>query len=325
MDNSRTEVLDRQIVYIGFRQGDYAQDGSYVGYQQGDYRVMTVGTDSLVSTTEASADLTWRQGFSFLGRERIWGAWNAFTRATVRSRSRLEDLNRLLRFAPGTVFDERQTVLGEFSLRQEINLLRHLPAWDLRLRLDLDQALDRQYALHPENRLRRLQQGNLAYNLSRRTTLRWRARRTAEERRTEEDPYSANRSYESVTTSHDLEWQYRPDARQTATVGADLAERRDTVSGVAQSERGVHLSLRRSLRRDLSLLADSRYADVDSREPSGTVRPFFYPHDGTNIETNLRLSWEATGNISASLVYFGRRQGERGWQHDVRLESTARF
>ena len=29
--------------------------------------------------------------------------------------------------------------------------------------------------------------------------------------------------------------------------------------------------------------------------------------------------------MTFSLSYFGRRPGQRGWQHDVRLESTARF
>ena len=35
VDNSRTEVLGRQIIYVGERQGDYDQSGRFVGRGQG--------------------------------------------------------------------------------------------------------------------------------------------------------------------------------------------------------------------------------------------------------------------------------------------------
>jgi len=64
---------------------------------------------------------------------------------------------------------------------------------------------------------------------------------------------------------------------------------------------------------------------VASEGPAGAQRPYFFPYPGANREAGVRLAWDPSPQLSVSGVYFGRRQGERGWQHDVRIESTARF
>jgi hypothetical protein len=325
VDNSRTEVMDRQIVYIGERQGDYNQVGEFVGYQLGDFQVVTVGTDSLVATTEAVADLNWRQDFGFLGRDRAWGAWNSLSRVSVRSRSLLSDTSRLMRFAEGTLFDPVNTVLGEFGWRQEFNLLRHLRSWDLRLVSDMNQSLDRQYALHPESKLRRVYQVQVSRNIGVRTTLRWRFNRTSDRRRTEEADYSANRPFDTVDLMNQLEWQYRASRSSSFSLSVIHDRREDTVSAVEQDEIGARLNLRQRVHQKLSLLVDAAVSDVNNRAQGSGVQPFFFPYPGTNVENNLRLSWESTEMITTSLIYGGRRQGERGWQHDFRLEATARF
>lgn len=53
-----------------YEQGDYDQDGTFVGYDLGDFDVVTVGTDSLVATTEVSADFSCRRQLSRLGKDR---------------------------------------------------------------------------------------------------------------------------------------------------------------------------------------------------------------------------------------------------------------
>ena len=325
VDNSRTEVLDRQVVYVGERLGDYNQNGDFVGHDLGDFNVVTAGTDSLVATTEVSADFTWRQDFAFLGRGTAWGSWQTFTRATARSRSRTDDVGRLLRFAPGTVFDEEDSVLGEVSLRQEATFLRHLPRWDLRLLYDYDQALDRQYATHPERRLRHRSQFTLAWNPSPRSSLRGRSQRGDEERLTQEGTFSANRSYRTVTWRQELEWSLRPGAGNQLSVAADVIRREDAVSGVNQREYGLKPAARVRLEQRWSGQADLRWSHVASDEPPGTLRPFFFAEPGANVEATARLNWEQSSLMTVTLAYFGRRLGERGWQHDVRLESTARF
>ena len=325
IDNSRTEVLDRQVVYIGERLGDYNQNGDFVGHNLGDFNVVTVGTDSLVATTEVTADLTWRQDFGFLGRRTPWGSWQTFTRVTARSRSRTDDVGRLLRFAEGTIFDEEDAVLGEVALRQEGTFLRHLSRWDLRLLYDYDQALDRQYATHPERRLRHQSQATLSWNPTQRSSLRGRTRRTDEERFTQEEAYSSNRSYAAVTWRHELEWSVRPGTGNLMAVAVDAISRHDAVSGVRQSEFGIKPSARLRLEQRWSGQADLRWSRVVSDEPAGALRPFFFAEPGANVEATARLSWEQSSLMTVTLAYFGRRPGERGWQHDVRLESTARF
>ncbi len=325
VDNSRTEVLDRQVVYVGERAGDYNQNGDYVGRQLGDFDVVTVGTDSLVATTEVVADLTWRQDFGFLGRDRVWGGWTSFTRVSVKGRSRTDDAGRLLRLAESAVFDEQDTVLGEVSLRQEATLLRHLSTWDLRLVHEMDQALDRQYAAHPERRLRHRTQAALSWTPSARTSLRARSRLGDESRDTREEGLSANRSYAVDSWRHELEWSLQPGPGNRVAAAVDAQWREDAISGVVQREYGLKPSARWRLRERWSGLAELRWSTVDSDEPDGALRPYFFAEPGGNVEASARLNWEPSDLMTVSLVYFGRRLGERGWSHDVRMESTARF
>jgi hypothetical protein len=319
------EVLDRQVVYVGLRSGDYDGNGDFVGQSRGDYNVVTVGTDSLVATTEARADLIWRQDFARLGRDRLWGAWQSFTRLTVRGRSTTEEVGELLRFSRDALFDPATTVLGEFNLRQEVILLRHLKAWDLRLRQDFDEALDRQYAAHPENRLRRHSQGTLAFNPGPRTSWRVRLQRTDESRATRESSLGGNGSYASLTDRQELAWILRADGGTQVTLAVDHATRADAVSGIAQTEWGLQPQARARLADRWSLTTDLRWSDVAETAPPAAIRPFFYPYAGGNAETSVRLDWKPSQTLGVACSWFGRRLGERGWQHDLRLESTARF
>jgi len=326
VDNSRTEVLDRQVVYVGLQQGDYNQAGDFVGLNQGDFNVVTVGTDSLVATTEVTADLTWRQDFGFLGREGLWGAWSTFTRLSARGRSRTEDVGGLLRLERDRLLDVADGVLGELSLRQEVVLLKHLRAWDLRLGVDYDQVLDRQYAAHPERRLRRKQELQLTHNPTPLLSLRWRDRRETDARRTEESSFSSNRSYDTVVWRHEVEATLRPSPGNQYGLAVDRLDRDDAVTGVRQTEWGLKPSARWRLARTWTGQADVRWSRVTSEEPAGALRPFFFAYPGANVDMTSRVSWEPSASMSVSLSHASRRLGtERGWRHDVRLESTARF
>ncbi len=325
VDSSRSEVLDRQILFVGLRQGDYDQSGAFVGYDLGDFDVVTVGTDSLIATTEVSADLSWRQDFAVLGKDRVWGAWQSVTRATVRGRSRTDDVGGLMRLAPARILDEQDTVLGEISLRQELWLLRHLRRWDLRGRFEFDEGLDRQYATHPEERLRRLHQGTLTFNVDERTSLRLRATRTDETRANREQAVAGNRPYDSLTTGWEVEGSRRPSPGNELVIALDRAERRDLVSGVRQRDWGLKPQARLRFERRWTGYSELRWSWVEADEPPGALRPYFYPYPGGNVEAAARLAWTPSATLTLTAGYFGRRLGERGWQHDVRLESTARF
>lgn len=325
IDNSRAEVMDRQIVFVGDREGDYNQNGDFVGLLQGDFNVVTVGTDSLVATTEVSSDLLWKQNFAFLGKDKFYGAWSTTTHVKARSRSLSNDMSRLLTFNPETLFDPEESVLGEVSWRQDMVLLKHSRRWDMRLKHEFNKALDKQYATHPEHRLRRNAGLILSCNISQVSSLRASSKRIFEQRTTEESGYSSNRSYYSTTASQSLEWNYRPGGGQNYAIAMDYVERDDAVSGVSQTEYGLEPKARFRLKSKWSGLAEFRISEVASDEPAGSLRPYFYPVNGNNNEVTLRIAWEPTDNITISLVHFGRKRGDRGWQHDFRMESTARF
>jgi hypothetical protein len=325
IDNSRAEVMDRQVVFVGDHEGDYNQTGDFVGLHQGDFNVVTVGTDSLVATTEVSTDLLWKQNFAFLGKDKFYGAWSTTTHVKARSRSLSNDMARLLTFNPETLFDPEESVLGDITWRQDMVLLKHSRRWDMRLKHEFNKALDKQYATHPEHRLRRNADLILSCNISQVSSLRASSKRIFEQRTTEESGYSSNRSYDSITASQALEWNYRPGGGQNYAIAMDYVERDDTVSGVSQTEYGLEPKARFRLKSKWSGLAEFRISEVTSEEPPGSLRPYFYPVNGNNNEVTLRIAWEPTDNITISLVHFGRKRGDRGWQHDFRMESTARF
>jgi hypothetical protein len=325
IDNSRAEVMDRQIVYLGFREGDYNQNGDFVGLNLGDYNVVTVGTDSLVATTEVSADLLWKQRFDFLGKDKFYSAWSTTTHLKARCRSLSNDMSRLLVLNPETLFDPEESVLGEVNWRQDTLFLKHLRRWDMRLLHEFTQALDKQYATHPEQRIRRNDGLIISCNISAVSSVRTHSKRNYEKRTTTEPGYSSNRSYDSLTSGQTLEWTYRPGGGQNYSFAVDYIVRDDAVSEVSQTEFGIEPKARFQLRSKWSGLAEFRVSEVSSKEPAGSLRPYFYPEDGNNNEITLRLIWEPTNSLSLSVSHFGRKRGDRGWQHDFRMESTARF
>lgn len=325
VDNSRAEVLDRQVVFVGTRLGDYNQDGLFVGIRQGDYSVVYAGTDSLVSTTEVSGDLTWRQDVAPLGRDRKWARASTLTHLTARGRSRETDVGRLLRLAPDALFDPEQAVLGEVAWQQDLNLLQGWRAVDLRLRWDYAQTRDRQYAAHPEDRIRRGWQTTFTRNLSETTTLQLRAADQQEERLTRAGLAGNESSYDADSWTWEAEWSARPGAGNRLALGAELIRRRDAVSGVAQDEWALRPSARWRLGPRWSGNLELRWASVESDEPDGVARPYFFPYPGANRDVTARAAWDPTPQLSVSASWYGRQRGEGGWQHDVRVESTARF
>ncbi|MFO7652521.1 MAG: hypothetical protein R6X25_01750 [Candidatus Krumholzibacteriia bacterium] len=324
VDNSRAEVLGREIIFVGEGQGDYDAAGDFVGRGQGDFNVVTAGTDSLVATTRVAADLTWTQGFGFLGQERIWGAWTATTRAAVEARSTADEVAPLLRLSRGALFAE-EAVLARVTFDEELALLRHLRSWDLRLGYGYVEGRDRQYATTIEDRLDRNWHATVTWSPTARTTLRARGQHQDERRRTDASEFSSRRSYESLVRRLETEVAFRPRGGNRLSLAGEAIDREDAVSGVTQLELAIRPGIRWRWSQRWSVQTDLRVAEVTSEEPAGARRPFFYPLPGRNVEAQLRLGWDASRWVSFSASYFARKRGERRWEHDVRLESTARF
>jgi hypothetical protein len=92
-----------------------------------------------------------------------------------------------------------------------------------------------------------------------------------------------------------------------------------------QDELAVAPSVRWRPRAAWTVQTDLRLAEVTSDEPAGSRRPYFFPRPGRNIDATARLGWNPNEYLTFALVYTGRRQGDLEWQHELRLESSARF
>jgi hypothetical protein len=325
VDNSRAPVLDRQIIFVGEGLGDYNEDGDYLGPGQGDHTLALAATDSLVATTAVEADLNWRQGFKFLGADRWYGAWTSLALVNVESRSTTEDIGGLLTLDPAVLFDRATVVLGDLRYSHELTFLQHLRTVDLRGKFDFRQTFDRQFVDNPEDRLSRGFQANGNLNLSRRSAVKLRWQRQDDRRTTAEAALSARRSYSVLTRRYELGYNFTPNTDLRLGLLGEYITRGDEVSGVDQKETAVKPTLRARFRRTWTLQTELRLSDVQSDEPAGSIRPWFFAFPGRNVESSVRLAWDPTEFLAVSASWFTRKKGEGRWQHDVRLETTARF
>lgn len=325
LDNSRTRVLDRQIIFVGDGQGDYNENGDYLGPGLGDHNMVLAATDSMLATTSVVTDLHWRQGFGFLGKKKWYGAWNAMTLASVEGRSTTDDVGGLLALNPAVIFDPDHTVLGDFNFSEELTFLQHIPTVDLRGKFDFRETMDRQFSDHPEDRLTRGYQVNTTINLGRRSSVKGKWLNKTENRYSTESASSSRRSFESLMHEYELGYGYRPSADLRLNLATSYITRQDKISGVSQTEYALHPNARHKFKGQWTIQADARISEVKSDENSGSLRPWFFPIPGRNVESSVRLNWEPSTYLDVGLSYFARKMGDRGWQHDLRLESTARF
>ncbi len=325
VDNSRTEVLARQVLFVGLGEGRYDQAGNFLGEGRGDYDVVLAGTDSLVATTAVRADLSWQQDMSVLGKDRLWTAWTSRTQLGVEARNLTDQVGGLLRLEPSVVFDDETAVLGRVNLSQEFALLRNLRAWDLRWRFDFREVVDRQFAQGREDRLERTHLVTLTWNPTAVASFRLRGEHDAELRQTDAELNPTLLSHDALKRRLEVEGAWRPRTGSRLALGVEGIDRDDAQSGVTQTEIALRPTVRWRVRDDWSLQADLRFSEVSSDEAPGALRPYFFPPPGTNAETSTRLAWEPGRNLSFALAWFGRRPGGQEWQHDLRLESTARF
>ncbi len=325
VDNSRTAVMDRQILFVGEGQGSYNQDGEFVGEGQGDYTVVLAATDSLVATTAVQADLNWRQGFQFLGADRWYGAWSSLALVSVVSRSTTEDFGGLLALDPQVLFDPATTVLGDLSYTHELTFLQNVRTFDLRGKFDFRQTLDRQFADHPEDRINRNWQATANLNLTRKSAVNLRWSRRDERRQTQEGTASARGSFVTLTRRYETGFNYNPTTNLRLGIQGEFLTRNDEVSDVNQEEFALRPNLRSRFRRTWTLQSELRVSDVTSEEPPGTLRPWFFSFPGRNVESSVRLAWDPTEFLAVSASWFTRKRTGGRWQHDVRLDTTARF
>jgi len=325
VDNSRSVVLDRQITFVGQGQGDFDSDGRYLGDGQGDHNMVLVSTDSLVATTGVVANLNWKQSFRLLGADHWYGAWTAQTLTAIESRSTTGDMGGLLKLDPAVVFDRDTAVFADLNFSEEFVFLQHLRTADLRAKFTHRETVDRRFVDHPEDRLKNTWQvtGNL--NITRHQAMKLRLQREDDNRFSTENSVSSRRSVVARSQRLELGWSYRPSTLVRLGFQGEYINRRDAVSEIRQRELAVRPTWRSRFSGDWTLQGDLRFADVRSDEAEGVLRPFFFARPGLNVDTVVRLAWEPSRLLTVSASWVSRKSGGGRWQHDLRLETTARF
>jgi hypothetical protein len=195
----------------------------------------------------------------------------------------------------------------------------------LRGKFDFRQTRDRQFVDHPEDRIQRAWQVSGNLNVSGRSSLKLRWYRLDERRYSDESPTSVRRSFVALTRRYEAGWNFSPDTDLRFGLQGEFITRDDQVSTVKQQEYALRSDLRHRFRKQWTVQAEVRWAEVESEEPPGAVRPWFFAFPGRNVDGTLRLAWDPTQFLGVSASWFARKPGERRWQHDVRLETTARF
>lgn len=318
--SERSRVLGRQVVFVGFNQGDFDAEGNPVGPRQGDYNVVFTPTDSTVASTEVGVE-----GQLDL---RLPGAWwegaRSSTRLSLLEQSTTDDVGALLRLDPGQLREPGTTLLGEQQLRQELQLLRDLQAWDLRLELDERLGLDQRFRQGPVSSRRRLRQARLEHELRPGVGL---VGTAGDEVREREDPLTTNpllRGYELRDRFVRGELRWRPTPRQRLSLELGYVDRSEERAPLTQQL----LELRPSATTgwgQLRLTASGRLVQVSEEGPPDPVRPFFLERPGTGRSLELGAQWGGKGGLDFSVRYQLRDEAQRPVRHDLAVESRARF
>lgn len=317
-DQSR--VLGRQIVFVGFGEGDYDAEGNPVGVQQGDYNVVFTPSDSLVSSVEVEADLRLA-----LRRDTAWlGGFESETLLQVRERSRTDDVGGLLRLDPDLLRQSDTTLFGQQRLREDLRLLRRRRGIDLRLVYDSTDVLDQRFTQGPEETRRRQALSRLDVEVAPGWTVGAEASDEIRSRVSTSDLNPQLRSYDVADRSGAVTLRFRPSPRQRLALELRWTDRDETRQDIQQRL----LELRPAVGTDwwgASWTLDARWVEVTEEAPPDPQRPFFFERPGTGRSAGLRVQWGASGGLSVALRYQVRDEPQRELRHDLGLETRARF
>lgn len=320
VSNDQSRVLGRQVVFVGFGQGDFDIEGRPVGVNQGDYDVIFTPSDSLITSTQVEFDLRLElqpttERFGGFSNSLLW---------QVSERSRTGEVGRLLLLDPGVLRDRATTVFGEQRLREELVLLRRVRRFDLRLGHERRDALDQRFTQGPERTEQRRNDMRAESELTEQFALRIDAATESRVRASSDDSNPLLRGYEvdDRTAAATLRW--RPhrglrvefESRWTARE-EQLAALEQTVLALAPSADASLLGLRWTLQ--------ARLASVEETNGDDRTRPFFFERPGTQRSFNTLVQWGGAGSFTVGVRYQLRDEPGRPVRHDLGVETRARF
>ncbi len=319
--NDRSRVIERKIIFVGERQGDYDQEGNRLGRNLGDYNVIFTAGDSLVSAIDVKLnskfDAQWPSapvvgGLSFNGQ------------FSVEERSQSDDLRGVLTLDPKILRNAETTIFGQQHTRADLTLLRSHRRTDLRLTFDETQMLDRRFSKGAETSYRRERVVRIDRDLSRGWSLRLDGGDRARERHGGQSTSLASNEYQVDDLFAGVELGYRPTARTRGKIEGRAQSRTDVFSGVSQRVWELSPGLTTDLLRG-RWTAEFRWAKVAERAGDPLLRPYFFERPGSNRRLSVVAQWAVGKVLSVTIRYQLRSEPQRKTLHDLSVETRARF
>ena len=319
--NDRSRVIQRKIVFVGERQGDYDQEGNRLGKNLGDYSVIFSAGDSLTAAVDvrlaSKFDLQWLSaplvgGLSFNGQ------------FTVEERSQSDDIRRVLTLDPGVLRNAATTIFGQQVVRADLTLLRRNRKIDLRLSYDETDALDRRFSSIPERSYRRERIIRVDRDLTRGWALRLDGGDADRVRSADPSSGSFLNSYQVKDFFGGGELSYRPTARTRAGLQGRATSRDDGFSGIAQKVWELTPLVTTDFLRG-RWTTEFRWARVSEDGGDPLRRPYFFERPGDNRRFSVIAQWALGKVLTFTVRYQLRDEAERNPLHDLSVETRARF
>ncbi len=145
ISNATRTMRERHYVYVG-EGADYDSLGNFVD-GEGFYESVTVpGNPRPVTEVVASARFKWQPGPAGSPSGDGWpGHFAAETFLKVDERTTSTDRRRVYLLDPGVLQDDRTTLEGRFTLRQDVFLLPDQPTFSIRLRYEYNDLTDNRF------------------------------------------------------------------------------------------------------------------------------------------------------------------------------------
>ena len=326
--------LEKAVIFVGEKEGDYDEEGREVGQKRGDYMVLYLpgGEVEAVRTVE----LTWRMSVGsglrgFGARSGGDGLVGVLRRNisldhffSVIEKSGTDELLRLYLLDPELMQRDDVTLFGKNSLRQEWSFFNNMKKFDLRLVFLREDEEDNRSGDFSTSRYVRETQLRAEVVPGKSFTVSCEA--ATKLRSTDSGGHGEQRyRVESFSAAQILGYRYRTSARVSLKLGFE--NRSDDVSKAMQRSFIAQPSLNSSIGKKTHLSAFLKFTYTDVRSDEG--KPLFFLEQGMREDWALAGQYRFTRNLSLGLNYTGRREkdyvGEVKTVHALKMECRAFF
>ncbi|MCK4237414.1 MAG: hypothetical protein KAX38_09875, partial [Candidatus Krumholzibacteria bacterium] len=326
--------LEKAVVYVGEKQGDYDEEGREVGQKRGDYMVLYLpgGKKEAVRTVELSWRLSIGGVLRGLGNDTGGGGWLDRIRRnvscdhffSVTERSRTDDLVGLYTLSPSLLQRDDVTIYGANKIRQEWNFFNAAKKFNLRITYSREDEEDnRSQGMETERFTRDVSVLAEAAPFSS-FTLSWEAG-TGLRERDSQGLSGQNYRVETFSAAQVLNYRFGPSTRFSFELGFE--KRQDELSSSKQRSFIAAPSFTSSVGARFHVTTFMKFTYTDAQFDKG--KPLFFLEEGLRQDWSLIGQYRFTRNVSFGANYTGRREkdflGEVKTIHDLKMESRAYF